>query len=51
MSVISKRKKWENKKSRVSYKIGKALKYPKVIVFKSNKNIFTFRYKVRYILI
>ena len=39
MSVISKRKKWENKKSRVSYKINKALKYPKVIVFKSNKNI------------
>jgi len=39
MSLISKRKKWENKKSRVSYKINNVLKVPKIIVFRSNKNI------------
>ena len=39
MSVITKRKKWENKKSRVSYKINKALKVPKIVIFRSNKNI------------
>ena len=39
MSLISKRKKWENKKSRVSYKINNVLKVPKIIIFRSNKNI------------
>ena len=39
MSVITKRNKWKNKKSRVSYKINRSLKYPKIIIFRSNKNI------------
>ena len=39
MSVITKRKQWKNKKSRISYKINKSLKFPKIIVFRSNKNI------------
>ena len=39
MSVISKRKKWQNKKSRISYKVNNVLKVPKVIIFRSNKNI------------
>ena len=39
MSVITKRNQWKNKQSRVSYKINKTLKYPKVIVFRSNRNI------------
>ncbi len=39
MSVISKRKKWQGKKSRISYKIDNVLKVPKVIIFRSNKNI------------
>ena len=40
MSVISKRKKWINKKKRISFKIRKKLQYPRLIVFRSNKNIF-----------
>jgi len=40
MSIITKRKQWKNKKSRISYKINKSLKFPKVIIFRSNKNIF-----------
>ena len=40
MSIITKRNQWKNKKSRISYKINKSLKVPKVIVFRSNKNIF-----------
>ena len=39
MSVITKRNKWKNKKSRISYKINRSLKYPKIIVFRSNRNI------------
>ena len=39
MSVITKRNQWKNNKSRISYKINKSLKCPKVIVFRSNKNI------------
>jgi len=39
MSVISKRKKWQNKKTRISYKINNVLKVPKVVIFRSNKNI------------
>ena len=39
MSVITKRNQWKNKKSRISYKINKSLKFPKIIVFRSNKNI------------
>ena len=39
MSVITKRNQWKNKKSRISYKINKSLKVPKIIVFRSNKNI------------
>ena len=39
MSVISKRKKWQDKKSRISYKVNNVLKVPKVIIFRSNKNI------------
>jgi len=39
MSVITKRNQWKNKQSRVAYKINKTLKYPKVIIFRSNKNI------------
>ena len=41
MSVISKRKKWINKKKRISFKIRKKLQYPRLVVFRSNKNIFT----------
>ena len=40
MSIITKRKQWKNKKSRISYKINKSLKFPKIIIFRSNKNIF-----------
>ena len=40
MSVISKRKKWINKKKRISFKIRKKLQYPRLVVFRSNKNIF-----------
>ena len=40
MSVISKRKKWVNKKKRISFKIRKKLQYPRLVVFRSNKNIF-----------
>ena len=39
MSVITKRNQWKNKQSRVAYKINKTLKYPKVVIFRSNKNI------------
>ena len=39
MSVITKRNQWKNKQSRISYKVNKTLKYPKIIVFRSNKNI------------
>ena len=39
MSVITKRNKWKNKKSRISYKINRSLRYPKIIVFRSNRNI------------
>ena len=39
MSVITKRNQWINKKSRISFKINKSLKFPKIIVFRSNKNI------------
>ena len=40
MSVISKRDKWINKKKRISFKIRKKLQRPRLIVFRSNKNIF-----------
>ena len=40
MSVISKREKWINKKKRISFKIRKKLQRPRLIVFRSNKNIF-----------
>ena len=40
MSVISKRKKWINKKKRISFKIRKKLQCPRLVVFRSNKNIF-----------
>ena len=39
MSVITKRNQWKNKQNRISYKINQTLKYPKVVVFRSNKNI------------
>ena len=39
MSLITKRNQWKNKQSRISYKINKSLKYPKIIIFRSNKNI------------
>ena len=39
MSIITKRNQWKNKQSRISYKINKSLKYPKIIIFRSNKNI------------
>ena len=39
MSVITKRNQWKNKQSRISYKINQSLKYPKVVIFRSNKNI------------
>ena len=39
MTVITKRKKWQNKKNRVSYKINNVLKVPKIVIFRSNKNI------------
>ena len=40
MSVISKRKKWINKKKRISFKIRKKLQYPRLVVFRSNKQIY-----------
>jgi len=40
MTFLSKRTKWENKKNRISYNIKKKSKYPRLIVFRSNKNIF-----------
>ena len=40
MSVISKREKWVNKKKRISFKIRKKLQHPRLVVFRSNKNIF-----------
>ena len=40
MSVISKRKKWINKKNRISFKIRKRIQYPRLVVFRSNRNIF-----------
>ena len=39
MSIITKRNKWKNKKSRISYKINRSLKYPKIVIFRSNRNI------------
>ena len=39
MSVITKRNQWKNKQSRIAYKINKKLKCPKIIIFRSNKNI------------
>ena len=40
MTVISKREKWINKKKRISFKIRKKLQHPRLVVFRSNKNIF-----------
>ena len=40
MTVISKKRKWENKKKRISYKIKQKLSCPRLVVFRSNKNIF-----------
>ena len=40
MSVISKREKWISKKKRISFKIRKKLQHPRLVVFRSNKNIF-----------
>tara|TARA_Y100001968_G_C19289044_1_gene683235 strand:- start:425 stop:793 length:369 start_codon:yes stop_codon:yes gene_type:complete len=40
MSVISKRKKWINKKKRISFKIRKRIQHPRLVVFRSNRNIF-----------
>ena len=40
MTVISKREKWISKKKRISFKIRKKLQHPRLIVFRSNKNIF-----------
>ena len=40
MSVISKREKWINKKKRISFKIRKKIQHPRLVVFRSNKNIF-----------
>ena len=40
MSVISKREKWVNKKKRISFKIRKKIQHPRLVVFRSNKNIF-----------
>ena len=41
MSVISKRKKWINKKKRISFKIRKKLQYPRLVVYKSNKHFYS----------
>ena len=40
MTVISKKVKWSNKKRRLSFKIRQKLKYPRLVVYRSNKNIF-----------
>ena len=40
MSIISKREKWLNKKKRISYKIRKNIQYPRLLVYRSNRNIF-----------
>ena len=39
MTFLSKRIKWKNKKKRISYNIKEKSKYPRLIVFRSNKNI------------
>ena len=40
MTFLSKKIKWKNKKKRISYNIKEKSKYPRLIVFRSNKNIF-----------
>ena len=39
MTFLSKKIKWKNKKKRISYNIKEKSKYPRLIVFRSNKNI------------
>ena len=39
MSITTKREKWLNKKNRISYKIKKNIKHPRLLVFRSNRNI------------
>ena len=41
MAIISKKRKWINKKKRISFKIKQKLKHPRLVVFRSNKNIFS----------
>ena len=40
MTFLTKRTKWKNKKNRISYNIKKKSKNPRLIVFRSNRNIF-----------
>ena len=40
MTFLSKKIKKKNKKKRISYNIKEKSKYPRLIVFRSNKNIF-----------
>ena len=40
MTFLSKKTRWKNKKNRISYNIKQKSKAPRLIVFRSNKNIF-----------
>ena len=40
MTFLNKRTRWVNKKKRISYKVKQKANFPRVIVFKSNKNIY-----------
>ena len=40
MTVISKKNKWEKKKKRLSYKISMTAQHPRLVVYRSNRNIF-----------
>ena len=40
MTFLNKRTRWLNKKKRISYKIKDKSNFPRIIVFRSNKNIY-----------
>ena len=39
MTVISKNKKWEKKKKRLSYKLNMKAQHPSLVIYRSNRNI------------
>ncbi len=40
MAFLSRRDRWKNKKNRISYNIREKSTHPRIIIFRSNKNIF-----------